>query len=35
MSANPQRFESVPRPMDTAEVCETLKRALIGCTARS
>jgi len=30
MSPNPQRLETADRPMDTAEVCETLKRAIIG-----
>lgn len=30
MSAKPQRLETSDRPNDTAEVCETLKRAIIG-----
>ena len=30
MSAKPQRLEPLEPSMDTAEVCEALKRALVG-----
>ena len=29
-SSKPQRLDARDRPMDTAQVCETLKRALLG-----